>query len=189
MNEIIPTPEVDVLIATCLWLHSHKWKILQISVSIQVGRRYNIDVEHVKQKLSEAGVPTKDKDVRFVQRGTDIIAQKGVITFKIECKGLGKGATGTLMDHFRRAFTSSVCYFNGSKNLQIGMAMPLNKTYLNLISKIPKALIEVTNMWNLIYNPESERICPLSPEKLCELPDDNRAKAIQAYVMKLTRCS
>jgi len=44
-------------------------------------------------------------------------------------------------------------------------------------------------MWNLIYNPESERICPLSPEKLCELPDDNRAKAIQAYVMKLTRCS
>lgn len=149
--------EIDVIIATALWLHSNNYMIQVISIPKGEGIDIAADRQKLMGKLAEKGIPLES--IRFESKGPDIIASFDSGIWKIECKGLGKGAEGTLRENFTRTLASTVSYFDSKENLRLGLAMPKHDTYINLISsKIPRALREVLNLWIFIYNPEINTI-------------------------------
>jgi hypothetical protein len=157
-------PEIDVLIATGIWLHSQGWTIESISVARGQGIDTYEDKQKLRAKFSEAKVP--HEDIIFNSSGADLTARKDSTTWKIECKGLGTGTPQTLRNNFDRTLASAVSYFDQKNDLCIGLAMPKDYTYINLIrSKIPQALREAINLWILLYNPDGNTIVSYEPNK------------------------
>ncbi len=147
-------PEIDILVAVGIWLHSNGWHLHSISIPKGSGMKETVQRQKVSTKFSDAGVPLDD--LRFIPDGPDIIAIRDPFTWKIECKGLGMGTSQTFRNNFDRALASVVSYYTCRKNILLGLAMPKNNTYYNLIkNKIPSALREAINLWILLYDQES----------------------------------
>lgn len=155
-------PEIDVLIATAVWLHSQGWRIESVSIARGQGINTQRDKQKLCAKLSAKGI-SRDS-VLFKSSGADLTAKKGSIIWKIECKGLGAGTSQTLRNNFDRTLASAVSYFDRKNGLRIGLAMPRCDTYVNLIrSRIPQTLREVVNLWILLYNPHGNAIDSYEP--------------------------
>lgn len=157
-------PEIDVLIATGIWLDSQGWIIESISVARGQGINPYEDKQKLRVKFSEAKI--LHEDIIFNSSGADLTARKDSTTWKIECKGLGTGTPQTLRNNFDRTLASTVSYFDRRNDLRIGLAMPRDYAYINLIrSKIPQALREAINLWILLYNPDGNTIDSYEPSK------------------------
>lgn len=161
--EMIPEiPEVDVLIASCLWLHSQGWRIESISIARGQGINTYKDEQELRARLTEAQIPLDH--ILFTSSGPDIMAKNDSTTFKIECKGLGRGTPQTLRNNFDRTLASAVSYFDMRNGLFIGVAMPKDHTYVRLIkSKISQALREAINLWILLYDAKNRTIDSYAP--------------------------
>ena len=84
-------PEIDVLIAVALWLHSTGYTLQTISVPRGHGIDHTKDKQKLESKLCEANVPLRDSMLK--SEGPDIVAILNDCCWRIECKGLGKGKT------------------------------------------------------------------------------------------------
>ena len=155
-------PEIDVLIAATLWLHSRGYTLQTISVPRGHGIDYTKDKQKLESKLCEANIPLKD--LRLKSEGPDIVAILDDCCWKIECKGLGKGKPATLRNNFDRAVASTVSYYDSKTDLRLGLALPKEYTYLNLIDKrIPQPLRETLDLWILLYNADTNSIELIEP--------------------------
>lgn len=115
-------PEIDIIIAVSLWLHSNGY-ILQ-TISIPKGKDINSseDEQKLKRKLCEADVALDN--LRFKAEEPDIEASFNDCCWKIECKGLGRGKDSTLRNNFDRALASAVSYYDSKAGLRLGLALP-----------------------------------------------------------------
>ena len=158
-------PEIDVLIATGIWLFQNGWKIESVSFATGRGMRKDDVKSKFYAKFSEMNIPFED--IKISSNGPDIIATKDSITWKIECKGLGSGSTSTLRNNFDRALASTVSYFDQKNNLRVGLAIPREKTYVNNIkTRIPKTLREKLNLWIFLFNPDKNAIDCYEPNEV-----------------------
>ena len=119
-----------------------------------------------KELMAKSMLESKVEFPNHNSNGPDIIAKKDGLIWKIECKGLGEGVSQTLRNNFDRALSSTVSYYDQRNNLQIGLAMPRDSTYLGLIrSRIPQALREAINLWVILWNVEKKVIEAYSPNQ------------------------
>ena len=85
-----PISEVDVLYATSVWLIKNDWGLDTISFPKGQEIELNDQYQFFKDSL-EADSLVITPTVTFRTNGPDIIATKGIIKWKIECKGYSKG--------------------------------------------------------------------------------------------------
>ena len=103
-------------------------------------------------------------DVVFNHNGPDIVASARGITWKFECKGFGTGKNSTHKNHFDRAISSAVSYFD-SPDTRLGLAL----ADLAGTSKLPetqlKAILEASG-WTSSPIEASGLIVWWAPEKV-----------------------
>lgn len=157
--------ELDVLIATIIWLVKNDWDIEVISVA--TGYRLlpiELQKEKIKAALNATNYPFNDK--LFKHRGSDIIARSQKDIWKIECKGLGSGGRETQRTNFDRAVASTVSYFD-TPSTRLGLALANDYLWFyNFQVRLPMALRESINLWVLLL--ENGTIYPYEPTD--ELP-------------------
>jgi len=96
------TSELEVLIATTVWLVRNDWNIEAISVAGGHGLPpVGYQKEEIRKAFNTESVTFDNK--MFKHRGPDIIARSHEGIWKIECKGLGKGKASTHRTNFVRA--------------------------------------------------------------------------------------
>ena len=94
--------EIEVVARTAVWLAKENWQLK--AISIPTGRQRFSSVSERKEHL----ISTLKKErcrhdgLEFPLDGPDIIAVRGEVCLKIECKGLGKGKASTLRNNFDR---------------------------------------------------------------------------------------
>jgi len=157
--------EFEVLITTIRWLVNDHWDIQALSIAKGQGLPSIIHQEKtIREKFCAEGIEINQ--IIFKPKGPDIIARKGGIEWRIECKGLGQGTPQTHRNNFDRAIASAVSYFDDPK-IRLGLA--LANDYLwkyNFTQRLPQTLREATNLW--VFLLENETIYPYGPEE--ELP-------------------
>ena len=67
-------PEVDVLIATGIWLHQQSWQIESISLARGQGIDAYEDKHKLFAKFSDVGIPVDE--INFNSSGPDITARQ-----------------------------------------------------------------------------------------------------------------
>ena len=150
-------PEIDIIIATALWLNSNGHALKSISIPKGLGIKRDVDKQKLIDKLSAAGISTNS--ISFKSEGPDIVASFNEGSWKIECKGLGGGKGSTLRNNFDRALASAVSYYDSKTGIRLGFAIPKEDTYFNLIaSKIPQPLREVLELWIFFINADSVEV-------------------------------
>ena len=179
MNNIVP--EIDVLIASAIWLWKQR-KVIPLQFSLAKGKGINLksDEKRLRDELKAAGVPDTSnirKELRIsspsqflLSSGQDI---KGIgfspqEIWQIECKGAGSGKKSTQRNNFDRALASVVCYytddFQGFKTY-LGLALPATSDYMSeLRHRVGKPLRRQLNLWILLYNPNTKMICFVAPD-------------------------
>jgi hypothetical protein len=136
------------------------WEIEAISIAKGMGL---LPVSSQKAQIRDA---FKNNNVLFPEslfknRGPDIIARSNAITWKFECKGLGKGSQQTLNNNFDRAVASAMSYYD-SPGTRIGLAIANDYLWiLNFGQRLPQTLREATNLWVLLL--ENGTIYPYEP--------------------------
>jgi hypothetical protein len=159
------TSELEVLIATALWLVKNGWSVEAISVAKGRGLP---PVDQQKEEIRRAFAAdnmTFDEKI-FRPRGPDITASSHDGMWKIECKGLGEGRAQTHRNNFDRAVASVMSYFD---NPQTRLGLALANDYLwiyNFSERLPLTLRQATNLWVLLL--ENGTIYPYKPTE--ELP-------------------
>ncbi|OFY43237.1 MAG: hypothetical protein A2Z69_00485 [Bacteroidetes bacterium RBG_13_44_24] len=159
------TSELEVLIATVLWLLRNGWSVEAISIARGRGLP---PVGQQKEKIRRAfhanNAPFDEKIFR--PKGPDIIASSHDGIWKIECKGLGEGRTQTHRNNFDRAVASVMSYFD---NPQTRLGLALANDYLwvyHFSERLPQTLRAATNLW--VFLLENGAIYPYEPTE--ELP-------------------
>ena len=162
---LTPTSELEVLIATALWLIKNGWSVEVISVATGHGLP---PVDQQKKEIRRAFVAdnvTFDEKI-FKPRGPDIIAGSPDCTWKIECKGLGNGKAETHRTNFDRGVASVMSYFDESQP-RLGLALANDYLWVyNFSERLPPALRQATSLWILLL--ENGTIYPYKPTE--ELP-------------------
>jgi len=159
------TSELEVLIATTVWLLRNNWNVEAISVATGSGLP---PIEYQKEEIRKA---FNAEDVPFDERifkpqGPDIVARSHKGIWKIECKGLGKGTSQTHRNNFDRAVASAMSYFDTSLTC-LGLALANDYLWVyNFNKRLPQALREATNLWVFLF--ENGTIYPYEPTE--ELP-------------------
>jgi len=153
--------ELDILIATTVWLHNHGWAIESISPATGSGSPpIDQQKERVRRELVTAHVPFDASEV-FKPKGPDIATYSNEETWKFECKGLGGGKPSTHKNSFDRAVASVVSYCDAPQT-RLGLA--LANDYLwqyNFGDKLPQYLREAINLWVLLF--ENQAVYPYPP--------------------------
>jgi hypothetical protein len=173
-------PEIDVVIATALWLYSNSCVIQVISLPKGEGIDSIENRKKLKNKLLASNITLEA--IRFKSEGPDIVASfnEGKDIWKIECKGLGKGREGTLRENFTRALASTVSYYDSRVGLRLGLAIPKHNTYLNLLgSKIPPALREELKLWIFLYNKDADSVEIFNPTSQIPSGEKRRGREIE----------
>lgn len=153
----IPVPEIDVIIKVALWLNSNGYATKSVSIPKGSGIENSADKQKLIDKLSAAGISTNS--ISFQSEGPDIVASFNEGYWKIECKGLGGGKVSTLRTNFDRALASVVSYYDSKTGIRLGLAIPKEDTYFNLIaSKIPQPLREALDLWIFFINADSVEV-------------------------------
>lgn len=155
-------PEIDVIIATALWLDSNGCALK--TISIPKGKEMNSFASKQKLKTKLSAAKVSYESLSFKSEGPDIVASLNDSHWKIECKGLGKGKTSTLRNNFDRALASAVSYYDSKTGIRLGLAIPKYDAYLNLIgSKIPQALRKALNLWIFLYDISTDSVEVIEP--------------------------
>lgn len=161
------TSELDVLIATSLWLVRNGWSVESISIARGSGLP---SVQQQKESISKA---FKTDNVMFDEGvlrpvGPDIIASSYSGEWKIECKGLGQGRAQTHRNNFDRAVASVMSYFD-SPETRLGLALANDYLWIyNFSERLPQALREATNLW--VFLLENGTIYPYEPTQDLPFP-------------------
>ena len=165
-------PEIDVVIATCLWLWQRRVPPLLCSVPVGQGIDARADRLRLIETLSAAGVPPGFP--AFEPRGPDIVAMSKTHSWYIECKGAGSGTPQTQRNNFDRAVASAVSYYTDGVSADypnatpvLGLAVPITRYYLQFIrGRVPPALRKRLNMWLLLYDPVTCQIEGIAPDQI-----------------------
>jgi hypothetical protein len=96
MSEITQVAENDVLIATALWLVNRGFVLKMCSPVKGQGINYRSDIKRLHDSLFHAGVSYRDLP-EITSSGPDISGYSKDLSesWKVECKGSGKGRTTT----------------------------------------------------------------------------------------------
>lgn len=159
------TSELEVLIATLVWLVRNGWTVEAISVA---GGHGLLSIEDQKEEVRKTLIrETASLDrLVFKAKGPDIIARSREGVWKIECKGLGQGKAQTHRNNFDRAVASVMSYFDDSST-RLGLALANDYLWAyNFQHRLPLALREATNLW--IFLLEKHTLYPYTPND--ELP-------------------
>jgi hypothetical protein len=152
-----PIEEIQVIMGVAKWLRSQGWTADTVSVPHGQGLDTRTHRNQIKSVFPE---------VRFSNKGPDIIAHRGDELWRIECKSLGNVPRGTLKNQFDRAVASAVSYYD-RKGIQVGLALP--EAYRQyIVQKLPRALREAINLWILLYVVDEE-IYPWGPDEDMEI--------------------
>jgi hypothetical protein len=159
------TSELEVLIATTVWLLRNKWNVEAISIARGSGLP---PVEYQKEEIRKAfnaeNVPFDGKI--FKPQGPDIVARSDEGIWKIECKGSGKGKPQTQRNNFDRAVASVMSYFDAPLT-RLGLALANDYLWVyNFSERLPQDLREATSLW--VFLLEDGTIYPYEPTE--ELP-------------------
>lgn len=156
--------EIDVLIATAIWLHTKGCTLESISIPTRQVMSVSAQKEKLRSKFAALNVPLTNE--LFKPYGPDIVARFERGLWKIECKGLGEGVSQTLRNNFDRALSSAVSYYNQRDGLRLGLAMAECWDYNYLIrDRIPKALREALDMWIFIYSAADDELYVFEPSE------------------------
>lgn len=157
-----PIGEVDVLYATSVWLIKNDWRLDTISFPKGQEIELNDQYQFFKDSL-EADSLVIPPTVTIRTNGPDIIATKGIIKWKIECKGYSKGKPPTLRSNFDRALASCVTYFDDNTNVKLGLAIPdYYKT--DVQKRVPIALRTALKMSIFLYNTTTQVVDHFEPD-------------------------
>jgi len=171
------TPEIEVLIATAIWLWHQK--ALPYRFSLVQGRDINIDADRKRfiEELSGAGIP--EGLYSFVSDGPDIETISETEWWQIECKGAGLGKRPTQRNNFDRALASVVSYYADAlpetpeelevwrkrAHPRLGLALPATADYLHeLKRRVRQPLRRALKLWILLYDPKQRTIRAVSPD-------------------------
>ena len=169
-----PIPEIDVLIATSLWLWNRRVTPVQFSIAKGQGIDFQANKTRLIEVLDDAGI--SDKLQNFVASGPDIVAVSAKEYWQIECKGAGTGKPSTQRNNFDRAIASVVSYFIdkvegfpvafSEVKPVLGLALPRTQAYLSLLnSRVPVALRKQLNLWVLLYDQHDSVIQAFAPDE------------------------
>jgi hypothetical protein len=155
-------PEVNVLIATTIWLHNEGWSIEKLSTASGTGIDYIDSKNTIKSELLKIGIDAKG--IEFVHNGEDIRAKKDNTIWRIECKGLAETMKPeTTRNQFDRAIASAVSYYNQTQGIRLGLALP-EQYRQNIKNRLPSALRSAINLWVLLYISADNYVLPLPPQ-------------------------
>lgn len=175
MSDYQVIPEIDVLVATTVFLKERGVKPYRISVPKGKGMDKTSYQERIWKILTSNSAP----DVfPFSPEGPDIIGISETEWWQVECKGFGSAERSTHVDKFQRGLASVVSYYEEKtkglpkeyeqyKNAQsyLGLALPASPEYLKELNKrVRQPLRKRLNLWVLLYEPELKSIRAVSPE-------------------------
>lgn len=167
-------PEIDVLIATVVFLRERGVMCYKISVA----RGKGIDKSAAEASAWAALGDNIQHIYSFSAAGADLIGISATEWWKVECKGSGTGKSQTQRNNFDRALASVVSYYEekpsnlpkeyaqyGNARPYLGLALPASLSYLNeLKRRVRLPLRKTLNLWVLLYEPNSKKIRAVSPE-------------------------
>ena len=174
MTDSQVVPEIDVLVASALWLYRRSVLPHTFSVARGAGIDAKESQDRIVRSLRAAGMPeVAVKYLRFASDGPDLVGVSGSEYWKIECKGAGTGKAQTQRNNFDRALASVVSYYEDvaeraeippGGQLALGLALPATGAYLGeLRRRVRAALRSRLNLWILLYDPASRALRPISP--------------------------
>jgi len=144
--------ELNVLIATALWLLRNGWTIEAMSIAVGHGLP---SIDYQKGKIREALVGEKVETISFKAKGPDIVARSQEGIWRIECKGMGGGKSQTHRNNFDRAVASVMSYFDDSST-RLGLALANDYLWAyNFQERLPRPLREATNLWIFLLEKET----------------------------------
>lgn len=159
---IQPISEVDVLYATSFWLIKNDWQL--DTISFPKGQEISsADQVQFFKDCFESDACVLPDTVKFLASGPDIIASKGSIKWKIECKGYSNATTQTLRNNFDRALASCVTYFDDTTNVCLGLALP-DYYAIEVQKRIPIALRIALRMSIFLYNTTNQIVEHFEPD-------------------------
>ena len=169
-------PEIDVLVAASVFLIERGVTPYQFSTPRGAG----IDSMSVLwQEFSKLYSYGQDiKNIKYSNKGPDIIGVSETEWWQVECKGSGTGRPQTQRTNFDRALASVVSYYcdrpeklpkrylqHSDAQPYLGLALPSSQEYLKLLKRrVRKPLRKIINLWILLYEPESQKISVVSPD-------------------------
>lgn len=112
----------------------------------------------------------------FSQGGPDIEAISSSELWRIECKGAGKGSPQTQSSKFNDALAGAVSYYTDKteeigpdlkeRALFLGLALSDTDKYMKeLKRRVRNPLRQRLNLWILLFEIETGKIRPISPEE------------------------
>jgi hypothetical protein len=163
--------ELEVLIATSLWLYEHNWQIDSISIATGAGLPpIERQKEVVLQEFRSAHIPFAIKTL-FNHRGPDIVARSDELVWKFECKGISLAKPQTHRNNFDRAVASVVSYYDAQRP-RLGLA--LANDYLwqyHFGDRLPIALRQATDLWVILV--ENGKAYAYPPDDYLPYPGAN----------------
>lgn len=164
-------PELDVLLATVLWLRERGCRPIRLSISSgsHAGRR--ADRIRLREQLAAAGLST---GWTTASEGPDVVAASPNEVWKVECKGAGTGVASTQRNNFDRALASTVSYYGGwtsevagappEATRYLALAIPWTPDYAReLRRRVRTDLRTRLGLWILLYDPGSSAIIAVEP--------------------------
>ena len=170
------TAEIEVLIATSIWLSHREPKptIWRFSLAHGQGINSEVDQSTLKSALDKEGIG--GDLILSGGHGPDVTTISSSEFWKIECKGTGIGKKSTQRNNFDRALASVVSYYNAMPTTSaesvdvprefLGLALPNSRDYRNeLERRVRRPLRRALNLWVLLYEPTGRTIRAVSPEQ------------------------
>lgn len=169
-------PEIDVLVASSLWLYRRKLLPYQFSIARGHGINGALSTENLRVRLQNIGLPWEA--MTLTADGPDIVAISKSEWWQVECKGAGVGKSQTPRNNFDRALASVVSYYGAplpelpeefhavtQAQPYLGLAIPATRDYLRELSRrVRPPLRQRLNLWILLYKPSSGEVRAVSPD-------------------------
>ncbi len=159
--------ELEVLIATALWLLRNGWRVETISIAKGHGLPpVDQQKEEIRKALNADNAPFDERIFR--PEGPDIIASPHEDIWKIECKGLREGRAQTHRNNLDRAVASVMSYFD-TPQTRLGLALANDYLWVyNFSERLPQTLRAAANLW--VFLLENGTIYPYEPTEELPLP-------------------
>ena len=163
--------ELNVLIATCRWLHQNGWQIDSVSPATGYGLpAIAQQKDEVRSAFNGAHIPFQDRTL-FRPKGPDSLARSGRGIWKFECKGIAPAEPQTHRNNFDRALASVVSYFDAPQ-LRIGLALAGDYLWeYRFGERLPQSLREAIGLW--LFLMEKDTACAFEPTEDLPYPGAN----------------